>query len=683
MLPATQYPNNSRIVSGTVSVTTDDSILLCDTTTAAVTINLQEIPAGSWNTNYKLYVADNNNNASANNITIVAPAGYLINGQPSITINTNKGTALIRINTDTSYIANLSSGTGTSGYTTIQDEGVALPQRTVLNFVGRGVTVTDIAGVTTATINGTNIINVTWAAINTLITNASIVDGQYYRITNAGGSDLGVIVQGLNTTTITTHGTGLFYNADYQGTGDYSGVTSFTLYAGIWTNETDVNSTFTGAGNVVTYNNLQYVNKTGTWSAALQTPATDTVNWEVLTKSITNGYILVGDFVRYDNATNAVVFRADALNNEVENGANSSLAAFQWGRSACYNNKVLGDSTISFTNSNCTIYNNIIQSAIFNDSTPMASAGNYNSNSISSGATVSIEKNQGIVECNRLVGLETTLVSSGVGSYIGAGCNVSNNDLSNASKINVHAVFSNSNIRRNTLSDGSIIKVDNSLYNTSNIDDNNLNGNSQIRVNYQWLNAFISNNVLANNSFVYVYTGSGINESTITYNYLNNGTAQVATMILSSDISYCDIENNIVSKQILSGNTYNNFSVRNGYSNWVEPIDCSTAIAGTTLTFVNQIKYAGIFVLTSCTGRTITKIVNAPSLHPFTLTPAVGETVTIDPVAVGIAVSGDVIASSATTGSPKLYTGRTDGTDSAYIDTIGANYGLINKNIWS
>lgn len=40
------------------------------------------------------------------------------------------------------------------GYVQILDEGVSLPQRTTLNFVGAGVTVTDIAGVTTATIIG-------------------------------------------------------------------------------------------------------------------------------------------------------------------------------------------------------------------------------------------------------------------------------------------------------------------------------------------------------------------------------------------------------------------------------------------------------------------------------------------------------------------------------------------------
>lgn len=43
---------------------------------------------------------------------------------------------------------------GSGGYSTVQDEGVALPQRTTLNFTGAGVTAADLAGVTTVTVPG-------------------------------------------------------------------------------------------------------------------------------------------------------------------------------------------------------------------------------------------------------------------------------------------------------------------------------------------------------------------------------------------------------------------------------------------------------------------------------------------------------------------------------------------------
>lgn len=45
-------------------------------------------------------------------------------------------------------------GGGAAFYQVVQDEGVSLPQRNVLNFVGTGVTVSDIGGKTTVSIPG-------------------------------------------------------------------------------------------------------------------------------------------------------------------------------------------------------------------------------------------------------------------------------------------------------------------------------------------------------------------------------------------------------------------------------------------------------------------------------------------------------------------------------------------------
>ena len=45
-------------------------------------------------------------------------------------------------------------GGGAAFYQVVQDEGVSLPQRNVLNFVGAGVTVSDIGGKTTVNIPG-------------------------------------------------------------------------------------------------------------------------------------------------------------------------------------------------------------------------------------------------------------------------------------------------------------------------------------------------------------------------------------------------------------------------------------------------------------------------------------------------------------------------------------------------
>lgn len=102
-LSRTKYPNIERTVAGTVTVDPQDSILNCDTTTAAVTINLDTFTAGYWNTLYKLFVNDSGANAAINNITIVAPAGFTINNAATLVINVNSGSVIVRISADTKY----------------------------------------------------------------------------------------------------------------------------------------------------------------------------------------------------------------------------------------------------------------------------------------------------------------------------------------------------------------------------------------------------------------------------------------------------------------------------------------------------------------------------------------------------------------------------------------------------
>ena len=102
-LSRTKYPNIERTVSGTVTVDPQDSVLNCNTTLGAVTINLDTFEAGYWNTLYKLYVNDSAGNAATNNITIVAPSGYTINNAAFVIINVNNGSVIVRISADTKY----------------------------------------------------------------------------------------------------------------------------------------------------------------------------------------------------------------------------------------------------------------------------------------------------------------------------------------------------------------------------------------------------------------------------------------------------------------------------------------------------------------------------------------------------------------------------------------------------
>ncbi len=142
ILPSTKYRNNFRTVSGTVIVNDDDVILLCNTSSAPVTIELALIPADYFSTQYKLYIKDNSGNASVNNITINVPVGYKINGQTSQTISTNGQAVTIFIESNVDYGMSMNSSSAVSGHV-IQYQGTPFAQRAALNFIGSKVSVTD------------------------------------------------------------------------------------------------------------------------------------------------------------------------------------------------------------------------------------------------------------------------------------------------------------------------------------------------------------------------------------------------------------------------------------------------------------------------------------------------------------------------------------------------------------
>lgn len=108
-LYSTTYKNLFRVVSGTITVNNDDCILYCNTSAGAVTINLIDIPTNYWSTQYKLYIADNSNNAGTNNITINAPTGFTINGLSSLVLNINGESAIVRVSGNTTYLTDSST----------------------------------------------------------------------------------------------------------------------------------------------------------------------------------------------------------------------------------------------------------------------------------------------------------------------------------------------------------------------------------------------------------------------------------------------------------------------------------------------------------------------------------------------------------------------------------------------
>lgn len=438
------YPNTIRTISGVLNVVSnDDSVLWCDTSSGAVVIELPTIPTNYWSTQWRIYVVDKTYNASVNSITINAPVGFTINGQSSAVITSNGAGYVIMVSSNTNY-AGLYSGV--------------------------------ISGTTT-----TQLINITNAGLLALATAGTIGAGQFYFVTDVSNvsntNGEGVAVQGIKVNGYSTIlGSGSFFNADYQNVGNYSAVSNYVNNVGIWTSPTPlpfVPPPSFVQYSIVIYNNLHYQNLTGTYGST--TPDLDAVNWVLLPKSKTNGYILVQDAVKYDILNNVVVYRADDKNNEVDryvSGGFDSLLTFQWGRNVVKNNKLRGNSLMKTTNSYCSFDGNILENGILQDATnyKLVSAGAYNGNTIIEGASVTMlfsasapignGRNAGTIANNHFgngVTIRLTEIATGV-SFTGNTMEVLNCNLGNltTSISNKRCVSGFSNFERTILCDSSV-----------------------------------------------------------------------------------------------------------------------------------------------------------------------------------------------------------------------------------
>lgn len=367
MLSTQKYSNTTRTITGLGNdIYPNDVIILCNTTPGPVSIDLQEIPANFWNTNYKLYIVDVNNNAGTNNITINAPAGYTINNNPNLIISVNGARGVITISSNTSYNCELNYSSA-GGSLTIQDEGVNVSSPcSLINFVGNYVTAVGPSPNATVTINP-NIVSLTYAAFVALSTGNNLVPGQFYSIsnsifTNSVVETVPIIVQAVTNNSISLNGSAIFLNADYQNVGSYTSVPGFVANLGVWGL-----SLAPVIGDVVIYNNLHFVNLTGVNAGP---PDVDLVNWSVLPKTTTNGYITEVDEVTYNVSTNQILTRKDKRDNYVENNLSTyglvgnleAFLVFQWGSNKCLSNKIEQESWSDFWNSTDEInYNTISQ----------------------------------------------------------------------------------------------------------------------------------------------------------------------------------------------------------------------------------------------------------------------------------------------------------------------------------
>lgn len=638
-----KYPNNIRTIIGLVNVIRqDDSVLLCDTSAGAVGIQLLGIPQGKWSTQWKLYIVDKSNNASVNNITIDAPVGFLINGASSYVMTANGSSFVVRVTSDTNFIGQYSvtsgGGGGVAGHV-IQDEGFSLPQRLRLNFVGAGVTASDdpMNNASVVTISGASIVSLTNAQMLALITGSTVVEGQFYKITDNSFADLGVVIQGVKNNSVSIQGAGLFLNPDFQGVGVYTGVVGFAGQLGLWS--TNVQAVV--AGNVVIWNNAHYVNLTGAWGTA---PHSDAVNWSVLAKSDTTGYILETDFVRYDVFTNTIIYRADKRENEVDlfiRGLANSLLFFQWGRDLVTKNKLVGSSIMYCTNSVSEFSSNIIHDGELQDYTLSGSpvnAGKVSYNVIAGGGAIRLGNTRGMVRFNNVVG--------------------------NGSSLLINVIVANGKfVENNTILETSVISID-YVTDFGDVTLNNLIGNSTIQI--------------------------GQCLGSVTMNRLKHKAQFTSTQIaVGGELENCYISDFLVNIPVVSI-SYSKRCVRHSYSNWQYTLDLDDPLiyAGNVLTMPPNTDFIGEFKCLNATGKNIIKIIGLGGIIPHIFMPdntVIGNTLDFKFTRIAVAVAGDIIANHSVTnlGTHSLI---------AYADAMdnmtiwrGAS-GILNeatdKNVW-
>lgn len=217
------------------------------------------------------------------------------------------------------------------------------------------------------------VIELTYADAQALIVAQTVVPGQSYHITDATGTDLGVIVTGVSTTAFSLRGSGGFLNPDYNGVGDYSGVDDVTGIApagdpanvGVWQSANEGGYIL---GTIVIWNGLHYqVINTSTFEG-VSNPAENETAYQLLPKSASNvGYITEWDDVEFDFANNWVQRHICKRGNDVSMSylsfttitGDSPFSIFQWGNDNVFGN-VVKNSTVSCLNNLGVIRDNIL-----------------------------------------------------------------------------------------------------------------------------------------------------------------------------------------------------------------------------------------------------------------------------------------------------------------------------------
>lgn len=223
----------------------------------------------------------------------------------------------------------------------------------------------------------------------------TVVQGQSYFITNVGQA--GIIVTGIDSTSITSRGDYIGYFPDYQNvSGDYQWMWSPIMIA------PTVAKLYATGG-------FMYESVTG---AIGTNPTTDTTNWTLI--PITDPrYQKVILNVQYDIDSNLVLQGSDGYGNIV-NGS-TAFQTFKWGSNTCFEN-IINTSNLNVNSINGFFGGNImnncsmpITSAVYIDNLTYNNLNNLDITIFSSGGGVTIRKNIG-----SLTGLDLSTTTNNI-----------------------------------------------------------------------------------------------------------------------------------------------------------------------------------------------------------------------------------------------------------------------------
>ena len=625
---STKYPNNSRTVTGTPQLYNDDVILNCDTSTGAVIINLLEIPANFWNTQWRLYVIDSANNASVNNITINAGSGQTINGSSSLVVSTNSAQIVLQISSNTAFVG-------------VESYCCASPLGVTSIIAGTGITVNQPTGNVTVTAIGTGIISLTNAALLGLISAGTVVAGQEYLVTDATFTDGGIVLTGTSTTSVASDGHSFHLNADYQAVGNYSGVAGFQSNLGLWSiSETPI------IGDVVIWDNLHYLSLTGVNTS--NAPSTDPTNWLVLAKSVTNGYILEIDFSVYNKTLNRIVSRQDKRNNYVEfsfTGIIYSFDNFQWGNDVVTNNKIFGTLSVPINMMNCfwqDFQNNVIQGLVHCvDDLSRKKRKSFNGNRIGSSGTVI------------LWGSDTYLVIEN--NQIDGEVNFIQIATSNTVLFDYNFISVNSRITV-----GQFIGLNQFL-----VQNNTFENDAQLLI--ENLDTTIGNIEVKENTHFSSQITIGVFEATAqwSYNNINSKLGVIAILVLDNNATKGGEATILL----------------NEYSNFPKVLDMANAsVFNAGVLQLGTEAYIGKYLLTNGSAQTINNIQggvfdNIELKAAGTAT----DSFVISYTTYGISVNGDIIASAGIQPSVVTFTSYADYGDNIILQAIGTGKYLVKQ----